>query len=65
MNIIKKNKNYKINIKLKDQKKFFLISNNFQNSIYNILAALAVMSIYENIFNQLENSKTKQMSLAS
>ncbi len=55
MNIIKKNKNYKINIKFKDQKKFFLISNNFQNSIYNILAALAVMSIYENIFKLSKN----------
>ena len=40
---------YKINIKIKNQKKTFLASNNFQNNIYNILASLAVISIYEDI----------------
>ncbi len=45
INIIKINDNFKINIKAKDFNKSFVISNNFQNNIYNILAALAVMSI--------------------
>ncbi len=45
INIIKINNNFKINIKAKDFNKSFVISNNFQNNIYNILAALAVMSI--------------------
>ena len=45
INIIKINKNFKINVKAKDFNKSFVISNNFQNNIYNILAALAVMSI--------------------
>jgi len=45
INIIKINNNFKINIKIKNFNKSFVISNNFQNNIYNILAALAVMSI--------------------
>ncbi len=45
ISIIKINNNFKINIKVKDFNKSFVISNNFQNNIYNILAALAVMSI--------------------
>jgi len=45
INIIKINDNFKIIIKAKNLNKSFLISNNFQNNIYNILAALAVMSI--------------------
>ena len=47
--IKRQTKNYKIFIRMNNQKKNFLISNNFQNNIYNILAALAVMSIYINI----------------
>ena len=43
-------KKFKINISLDNKNKFFLISENFQNNIYNILSALAVISIYENIF---------------
>jgi murE/murF fusion protein len=42
-------KYFKINIKVNKFKKNFLISNNYQSNIYNILAALAVMSIYINI----------------
>ena len=45
ISIIKIKNNYKINIKAKDFNKSFVISNDFQNNIYNILAALAVMSI--------------------
>ena len=45
INIMQINNNFKINIKAKDFNKSFVISNNFQNNIYNILAALAVMSI--------------------
>ena len=43
-------KKFKINISLDNKNKFFLISENFQNNIYNILSALAVISIYKNIF---------------
>ena len=49
LNIKKKTIIIKFILKLKIQKNFFLISNNFQNNIYNILAALAVISIYKNI----------------
>ena len=55
INIRKIKKIYKINFKIGTQKKFFLISNNFQNNIYNTLAALAVMSIYENVFKLNKN----------
>ena len=49
LNIDRQGKYFKINIKIKNSKKYFLISNNFQNNIYNVLAALAVMSIYMDI----------------
>ena len=42
-------KRFKANIKINDLKINFLISNNFQNNIFNILATLAVMSIYMNV----------------
>ncbi len=47
--IDKVGKNYKIFIKIKNQKIYFLITNNFQNNIYNILAAIAVMKIFIDI----------------
>jgi MurE/MurF fusion protein len=47
---IKKNgKNFKIIIKINNSKTYFLISNNFQNNILNILATLTVMSIFVDI----------------
>ena len=49
LNIKKESRKYRIKIKFKNQKKYFLISNNFQNNIYNVLASLAVMSIFINI----------------
>ncbi|MDC3207716.1 UDP-N-acetylmuramoyl-L-alanyl-D-glutamate--2,6-diaminopimelate ligase [Candidatus Pelagibacter sp.] len=55
INIKKIRKTYKINIKIKNQKKSFLVSNNFQNNIYNILATLAVISIYENVLKLNKN----------
>ena len=48
-------KKFKINIKLNNKKKNFTVSNDFQNNLYNILAALAVVSIYKNIFKLNEN----------
>ena len=42
-------KNFLINIKCNNLKKNFVISNNFQNNIYNVLGAIAVMNIYLNI----------------
>ncbi len=41
--------NFLINIKCDNLKKSFLISNNFQNNIYNVLGAIAIMNIYINI----------------
>ena len=53
--IKKKGSNFEIGIKMKNFKKFFLINNDFQNNIYNILASLAVMSIYIDIFKLKRN----------
>ena len=55
MDIYRKSKIFEIIICLKNRKKSFFISNNFQNNIYNILAALAVISINENIFKLNKN----------
>ncbi len=55
INTKKIGKMYEISIKIKTQKKSFLISNNFQNNIYNILAALAVIAINENILRLNKN----------
>ena len=54
-NIKKASRNYIISIKLNTLKKTFLISNNYTNNIYNILASLAVMSIYINIVKLSQN----------
>ena len=51
INIKKKNKNFKILVKIKNSKKYFWLSNNFQNNIYNTLAALAVMTIDNDILS--------------
>jgi len=55
VNIKKEGKSYKINIQTNNLKKSFLISNDFQNNIYNVLAALTVMSIYIDIFKLNKN----------
>jgi len=49
INIKKIGKKFKANIKINGIKTYFLISNDYQNSISNILAALAVMSIFLDI----------------
>ena len=61
INIKKFGKKFKVNIKINDLKTYFLISNNFQNNIFNILAALAVISTFlditkisKNIFSNFE-----------
>ena len=54
-NIKKNGENYKIEVRIKGQKKTFSISNDFQNNIYNILAAIAVKSVYLNIFKLRQN----------
>ncbi len=47
---IKKNgKKFKVNIRINNLKRYFLTSNDFQNNILNILAALTVMSIFFDI----------------
>ena len=46
LSINKIGNNFKLNIKIKNFKKYFLVSNDYQNNIYNILAAIAVMSVY-------------------
>ena len=47
--INKQGKNFKVEFQLNKSKRYFLLSNNFQNNIYNVLAAIAIMSIYINI----------------
>ena len=49
LNIKKIKKVFKIKVKINDKFKYFVISNNFQNNIYNILGALSVISIYKNV----------------
>ena len=62
--IRKQGKNFKVEFQLNKSKRYFLLSNNFQNNIYNVLAAIAIMSIYVNIFklnkNIFINFKTPQ-----
>ncbi len=48
-------KKFRINVRLNNKKKYFTVSNDFQNNIYNTLSALAVISIYKNIFKLNEN----------
>ena len=51
----KKNDNFEIYVKINNLKKYFLISNDFQNNVYNILAAIAVININLNIFELNKN----------
>ena len=53
--IKKKSENYQIEINNNGQKKYFTISNNFQNNIYNVLASLAVISIFKDILKLKKN----------
>ena len=55
INIKKERKKFKILISVNKSKKYFLLSNNFQNHIYNILAAISVMSIYIDIIKLNKN----------
>ena len=49
---IKKNtKNFQITIEMNNLRKNFTVLNNFQSNIYNILSALAIISVYVDIFN--------------
>ena len=48
-------KNFKIKIRFMNKIKYFIISNDYQNNIYNILSALAVISVNSNIFNLNKN----------
>ncbi len=48
-------KNFKIKIRFMNKIKYFIISNDYQNNIYNVLSALAVMSVNLNIFNLNKN----------
>ena len=56
VNINKEGKNFKMNVKLNKQKTFFLLPNDYYSNIYNVLAALAVMNIYINIFKLNKNT---------
>ncbi len=48
-------KKFRINVRLNNKKKYFTLSNDFQNNIYNTLSALAIISIYKNIYKLNEN----------
>jgi murE/murF fusion protein len=45
-----------INISLNNKTKYFSLSNDFQNNIYNTLSALAVISVYRDVFKLDENT---------
>jgi len=47
ININRVKEKYLIKIKLKGKKKYFYLSNDFRNNIYNVLCALSVISIYK------------------
>ena len=49
VDIRKQGNNFQLCIQLNKFKKYFVISNNFQNNIYNSLTALAIMSIFTDI----------------
>ncbi len=54
---IKKNmKNFQITIEMNNLRKNFTVLNNFQSNIYNTLSALAIISVYEDIFQLDERS---------
>ncbi len=55
ISINKENKKFKLSIKVNKINSCFLVSNDFQNNIYNILASLAVISIYINILKLNKN----------
>ncbi len=55
LDIKNKSNHFQLYIQVNKSKKYFLVSNNFQNNIYNILAALAIMSIYINILSLNKN----------
>ena len=55
INIKKVKRNFIIRIKLNNLEKTFIVSNNYTNNIYNILASVAVMSIYINIAKLSKN----------
>ena len=53
--IKKEKKKFKTFVKIDNSKKFFYIYNDFKNNIYNMLAALAITSIYFNILKLNKN----------
>ena len=55
LDIKNKGNHFQLYIQINKLKRHFLVSNNFQNNIYNILAALAIMSIYINILRLDKN----------
>ena len=59
LNIKKNSKFYKAYVKIDNSKKYFVIPNNFKSNIYNILAALAVISLYTNVFRLKFNTFLK------
>ena len=56
LNSIKKYKSkFKVFVSINNQKKFFLISHNFESNIKNLLAAITVISIFKDIKNLNKN----------
>ena len=58
INIQKKGSIFKVNIKIKNFKTYFLISNSYQNHIYNVLTAITVMSIFLDVSKIGHSKKT-------
>ena len=55
INIIKKGKRFKINLRINKNKTYFYLSNDYENNIKNLLAAVAVTSLFINVINLNKN----------
>jgi len=55
INIKKIKKKFLIKIRSGNKKRYFFLSNNFQNNIYNVLSSLAILGINEDIFKLNKN----------
>ena len=59
LSIKKNSKFYEASVKIDNSKKYFVIPNNFKSNIYNILATLAVINLFTDIFRLKFNTFLK------
>ncbi len=53
--VIKLKNKFKVILKIKDKKKYFIIRKNFSNFLYNLLATITIMQIFVDVFKLNEN----------